>query len=287
MAETPKSDKSEIADAAQLFGDAPTDPPPARAQKPGQKSGEIGGYDLEEGEPVTEEATPLPLPIPEARPKSEAAARRAAMPSLDADATVDQVWSRSAEWGPSVVLLALVGVFVILLVYVTSSDLSLAFVLLLLGSAGMLVLSYPIVITLERPVRITPEQAVNDFYGALSHHMPHYRRMWLLLSSAGRVSTSYASFEGFKAYWKKRLKQLRGERASKFTPLVFKVDEFKSEKSAGQSALDAKFTVRVFLRGHQDEGPIDTIRVDSTFVRGPDKMWYLNRGTLPGARVGT
>ena len=27
---------------------------------------------------------------------------------------------------------------------------------------------------------MTPEQAVKDYFAALSHHVPHYRRMWLL-----------------------------------------------------------------------------------------------------------
>ena len=71
------------------------------------------------------------------------------------------------------------------------------------------VLSYPILITLERPVRITPEQALRDYYGALSHHLPHFRRMWLLLEHGGRISTAYGSFEGFKAYWKDRLANMR------------------------------------------------------------------------------
>ena len=83
-----------------------------------------------------------------------------------------------------------------------------AFLILILGGIAAVILSYPILITLERPVRITPEQALRDFYGSLSHHFPHFRRMWLLLSSAGRISTAYGSFEGFKAYWKDRLGQL-------------------------------------------------------------------------------
>ena len=57
--------------------------------------------------------------------------------------------------------------------------------ILLVGGLGAVVLSYPILITLERPVRITPEQAARDYFGALSHHFPHYRRMWLLLSARG------------------------------------------------------------------------------------------------------
>ena len=34
---------------------------------------------------------------------------------------------------------------------------------------------------------MTPEQAVKDYYAAASHHFPHYRRMWLLLSADGQA----------------------------------------------------------------------------------------------------
>ena len=86
------------------------------------------------------------------------------------------------------------------------------FLLLLVGAVGAVVLSYPILITLERPVRMTPEQAVRDYYAALSHHLPHYRRMWLLLARTGRTSSSYGSFEGFKAYWAEKLRTIKGDR---------------------------------------------------------------------------
>ncbi len=56
------------------------------------------------------------------------------------------------------------------------------------GAVGLLLLCYPLFITMERPIRITPEQAVNDYYAALSHSIPHTRRMWLLLSEEGRYS---------------------------------------------------------------------------------------------------
>ena len=88
-------------------------------------------------------------------------------------------------------------------------------------------LSYPILITLERPVRITPEQAARDHYGALSHHLPHHRRMWLLLERRGRVSPHFASYEGFRNYWNSRIAQLRKGHAGPFSPLVFVVEDFR------------------------------------------------------------
>ena len=115
-------------------------------------------------------------------------------------------------------------------------------------------MSYPILITLERPVRITPEQAVRDFYGALSHHHPHFRRMWLLLSTAGGSRRRYGSFEGFKAYWKDRLGELRAGHASGMTPLVFEVADFKADKSAGKVKIDAEYTLKVWVRGQRKAG---------------------------------
>ena len=104
--------------------------------------------------------------------------------------------------------------------------------------------------------------------------------MWLLLSARGRVSPQFASYEGFKSYWIKRLGQLREGHAGRFSPLVFKVEEFRAEKSAGKTEIDAKFKVKVLVRGRQAEGPIWSLPVERSFVRGPDGMWYLDDGTL-------
>ena len=157
----------------------------------------------------------------------------------------------------------------------------LSFLVFLLGAAGAVLLSYPILITLERPVRMTPEQAVRDYYGALSHHLPHFRRMWLLLGKAGRTTSSYGSFEGFKAYWKDRLQQLKGSQAGAMTPLVFEIENYRGEKSAGQARVDVQFTLKVSVRGQRQAGPIGTFPARISLRRGPDKMWYLESGTLP------
>ena len=159
-----------------------------------------------------------------------------------------------------------------------------AFLTLIVGCIAAAILSYPILITLERPVRITPEQALRDYYGALSHHFPHFRRMWLLLSSAGRISTAYGSFEGFKAYWKDRLAQLRQGHAGSLTPLVFEVADFKADKSAGKVRIDAQFALKVWVRGRRRDGTIHSLPMSLALVRGPDNMWYLENGTLRSDR---
>jgi hypothetical protein len=196
---------------------------------------------------------------------------------------VEQPWSRWAEWGPSLLVVgAWVTVLLILVYFVFAQEFyGLAFVLLLVGGLVAVVLSYPMLITLERPVRITPEQAVRDYYSALSHHVPHFRRMWLLLSTTGRVSAAYGSFEGFKGYWREQVARLHQGHAGPLTPLVFEVIDFKSEKSAGKSRIDATYTVNVSVRGRRAAGAIHSIPGEVSLVRGPDNMWYLETGTLP------
>jgi hypothetical protein len=145
----------------------------------------------------------------------------------------------------------------------------------------MALLSYPLAITMERPVRVTPEQAVKDYFGALSHNVPHYRRMWLLLSSAGRSCPEFRSLEGFQAYWKSTLAAMGDGVPARFNPFLFEIDDFRSEKSKGQTTIDGTFTLRVRHRRLADR-PVRAFRVELGLVKGPDRMWYLNSGTMPG-----
>src|SRR5262249_35957881 len=233
--ERPKSKtEPEIAAAELLFReDSPkTTPKPAPGSSPNPPAESKDVFDLVDEPEASESTAPVPVaPIPAAPRKGEARAPR--MPRADRreDASgpspselVEEVWSRISEWGQTLIVLGVWLALVAFLVYMLLDfGLGPAFLALLVGGAVAIVLSYPILITLERPVRVTPEQAVRDYYAALSHHFPHYKRMWLLLSSAGRVSGSYASFEGFREYWKTRLAQLRAGRASGVTPLKFQV----------------------------------------------------------------
>lgn len=264
----------EPADASLLFQD---DEAPARPG-PSPLTSATGGeatYDLEAGA--------APNPSGATRPAAPEAGRAAGKARNEAAASVDQVWTRGAEWGPTLAVLGVVGALFATLIVLTFSgeNIGLTLVLMLLGGGALLLLAYPIAVTLERPVRMTPEHAVRDFYGALAHHVPHYRRMWLLLSSAGRTSSSYGSLEGFKAYWKARLAALRGNGVGSFTPLVFEIQDFKAEKSAGKTAISATYTLNISARGQRSKGPLATVPIRATFARGPDNQWYLNEGTLP------
>jgi hypothetical protein len=202
---------------------------------------------------------------------------------LDPSTLVEEVWSRAGEWGGTLILVGawMTAVLVVFFFCWGQELYGAGFLALLVGGLVATILSYPLVITLERPVRITPEQAVRDYYGALSHHLPHFRRMWLLLSRAGRISTAYGSFDGFKSYWSDRLRRLRKGHAGSLTPLVFDVEDFKADKSAGKVRIDAEFRLKILVRGQRKAGPIQVIPMRMSLVRGPDKMWYLESGTLP------
>jgi hypothetical protein len=271
-----------MADAGWLAGDDPESssrpaPIPPRPSPTSHESYEVEGPvdPINAPEPI---ALPrAPLPAREDRPTSQR--------EVDPAEAVPQVWTRGAEWGTDLLRIAgvLLGTIALVWLVFDVANSTLWLLLLLIGLVATVVLSYPLVITLERPVRVTPEQAVRDYYGALAHHVPHLRRMWLLLSAAGRSSGEYGSFEGFRRYWKRRLAELRGGKVPASTPLVFEITEFQSDRSADKRTATARFQVEVSARGRRAHGPLATIPVSCTLVRGPDNQWYLDRGTLPGA----
>jgi hypothetical protein len=286
--------KPEIAAADWLFKDDPGVKSPKQSHIPALSSGPSEVFDLADGPGPDELAPPIP-PVPErektaAKPREGRTERTHDKPRLEPSALVEQTWSRSAEWGPNLLIVGgwLVLVFCVIYFYLSGLEhmIGPVFLALVLGGLVAVVLSYPILITLERPVRVTPEQAVRDYYSALSHHLPHLRRMWLLLSTSGRISNAYGSFEGFKGYWRDRLRNLREGHAGQWTPLVFEIVNFKADKSAGKTMIDAEFTVNVSVRGQRNAGPIHTIPMRMALVRGPDKMWYLENGTLTRASKG-
>jgi hypothetical protein len=262
----------EIAAAEWLFQDGPGT---NSTQQPGPviPAGQVEGFDLADARDVT-------------RAPSAAGAATQRQPAsrmtLEPSPGVLQPWTRAAEWGPALLVLGSWSAAVLLLVYFAlgAEAYGLATMLLIGGSVVAAILSYPILITLERPVRVTPEQAARDYFAALSHHLPHHRRMWLLLSARGRVSPCFASYEGFKNYWNTRVGQLRQGHAGPLSPLVFVVSDFRAEKSGGKTEIDGKFTVNVFMRGRRSAGAIANFAVERNFTRGPDNMWYLDDGTL-------
>lgn len=289
--ETEKRGEPEIAAAELLFRDQPgpsrSAPSGAGASAPVEagESFELADApdDLGASDPPVAPIPTVDRPAPRARESARPRPRESY--PIEPGAAVDIVWSRGAEWGPNLVVVGgwLAGLAIVLYVLTGWEWYWLSFLVLMLGGLGAVVLCYPIFITLERPVRMTPEQALKDFYGALSHHVPHYRRMWLLLARSGRLSSSFGSFEGFKAYWDEKLQTIKGNRAGRWTPLVFEVEGYRGDKSGGKSQVEVKFTLKIYIRGKRQDGPIASIPAQVSMARGPDKMWYLECGTLPHA----
>ena len=284
-APSPPPDSSDDFELVEL----PPDPPDVPVRPPAAKANAAPTPE----KPAEPQADPRPRPragrvappTPEkpARPQADSRPRPPAGRVAPPRPAVEEVWSRAAEWRQTLLVLAAwaFAMFGLLFFAATAELFEMTVLVLLLGFVGGIVLSYPILITLERPVRITPEQAARDYFGALSHRFPHYRRMWLLLSTRGHTSKHFASFEEFRAYWVGLLNRLRESYAGRFTALVFRVTEFQGEKSAGRSEMDVRFKLKVLVSDREDEKPVLAVVLQRSFVRGPDEMWYLDDGTLP------
>ena len=282
----PQDDRP-IADASSFLDDhrpEGDDPGPSTVPDP-----ETGGYDLAERDPISDPGPGLgagtPAPSPGKSPRPVPRPRPADRPKAElTPAPVNQPWSRMAEWGPALSRIGLALLATAVLAYLGASIggwlLSAAIVAVGLGTAVLL--SYPIAITLERPVRMTPEHAIRDYYMALAHHAPHYRRMWLLLSSAGRAEPEFSSYSAFRSYWGRLLAELKADRGGVMNPLSVRIEDYKSEKSAGLDAIEASYSIALYHRGRESDGPLHSARAETTLSRGPDRMWYLDDGRLPG-----
>ncbi len=273
---TPPPDSSDDFELVELPPDPPEVPVRPRAAKAAPISEKPAG-------PQAAKAKAAPISEKTAGPQADSRPRPRAGPLAPPRPAVAEIWSRAAEWRQTLLVLAAwaFAMFSLLFFAATAELFEMTVLVLLVGFLGGIVLSYPILITLERPVRITPEQAARDYFGALSHRFPHYRRMWLLLSTRGRTSEHFASFEEFRAYWVGLLNRLRQSYAGRFTPLVFRVTEFEGEKSAGRSEIDVRFKLKVLVSEREDERPVLAVALQRSFVRGPDAMWYLEDGTIP------
>lgn len=305
-----------IADASSLFDDDADEPnwgrkpshtprakpaaSPPKPVEPPPTAVPLGGeYDVEGLDP-DDDAPPVPrTPVRptrakaaegpgERRPRASIPASRSGSDddqeerqAPDPEDGVGEVWTRWGEWGPTLTKMGIVAVVMVMLAYFAGASL-MAFLIVVAGIVTLVALSYPIAVTLERPMRLTPEQALKDFYAAASHHFPQYRRMWLLLSDAGRDCAEFDSYSRFRSYWVSRMARVRGNRIKALTPLTFIIKEFRSDKSAGQTVIEAEYTIAVRARGATG-GSAEEYPIEGSLVRGPDKMWYLNSGVLPEA----
>ncbi len=280
----PQRPDGDIADPNAFFGEEPALRSSKRRPEANSSQPIGDGYEIEGGEP--EDVAPPPREIlvpkrtkPSSRPDGEERVKSPSKPIPEPSVSVP--WNRMGEWGSTLIVLALVGMGTLFLANMAlSRSFGSAFLVLLVGGAAFVALSYPISVTLERPVRMTPEQALKDYYAAASHHFPQYRRMWLLLSDPGKTSREYDSFATFRSYWKHRMNRLRGNAIKSSTPLTFVVGDYRGDKSAGKTSTEGSYSLAVGPRGGE---ATMTFSISTSFAKGPDGMWYLNEGALPEA----
>ncbi len=170
----PRQGDPDIAAADLLFRDQPTEKSPERGPRAGSPTGAGEVFDLAGGpepdddkEPAGPVSTGPAAPAP-ARDRAPKVAKARAVDDesgLDPADLVEEVWTRGAEWGLNLIIVAAWLAVVLGVSYMAAMVFELyaiGFFTLIAGLAAAVVLAYPILITLERPVRITPEQAVRD-----------------------------------------------------------------------------------------------------------------------------
>jgi hypothetical protein len=193
----------------------------------------------------------------------------------DEPPTVDEVWSRWAEWKEPL-LWSGGGVAMATLIVFGGPWVAIA-VFLLASAYG----AYHVVISLEVPVRVTPEQAVREFYEAAGHRLPNFRRMYALLTSDGRATSAFSDFADFRAYWQAQVTRLSRSPVW-LVPLEFRIEGFQCRYNGDKTLAAVGYTVRVSPRGKSESSDANAeFQLRNLAVKGPDGQWYLNDGTLP------
>ena len=179
--------------------------------------------------------------------------------TMDPSPGVLQPWSRAAEWGPTLLVLGSWSAAVLLLVYFAlgAEAYGLAMMLLIAGCVGAAILSYPILITLERPVRShagagrsgllrrpvaspaapPPDVAACSSPGDGSHPMFRLLRGFQELLEHERSASSARGMPDRSLRWSSWSRTSAPRRA------------------AGRPRSTRTFKVKVFVRGRRGRGP--------------------------------
>jgi hypothetical protein len=145
--------------------------------------------------------------------------------------------------------------------------------------AGLAIMGYLIAISLDRPVRTLAEQGVREYFEALDHHLPNFRRMYLLLTDEAKQVPELSTYSRFRAYWMYRLALLRPPEAGT-RPVVAKVKKFNAQYNSSRTWARATYILEFYLRGLEGE-PVATFDMKADLVKAADGMWYLNEGRIP------
>ena len=262
----------------------PLSPPdhPADSISPGtDPPSDEEAYELEE---TNAPAAPSPVPTEQppvaekltftAKPRT----RKQVKPTATEDKVKPQVTQLWSQWDELryVLMIPLTLVVLGVVAFMPNSRVLVGVFMVLAGLAGA---GYLVAISLERPVRVTPEQGVREYFGALDHHLPNFRRMYLLLTDDAKEVPEFHTYQCFRAHWNYRLAQIRPAEAG-FRPVVAKVKKFNAQYTHSRKWASATFVLEFSLRGLEGE-PLTSYKMNCDLVKAPDGMWYLNEGRIP------
>ena len=264
----------------------PLSPPePSGTQRPSSPdSVSHAGGEAQESEYVLEEPEPSDSSTFHAPPEAAAVPKRKAREQDHAQGAtakrkpkprVSRPWNLQAELKP-----VLVGpLALIVLGLVTCTPASHVFVGVLITLAGLALTGYLVAVSLDRPVRVTPEQGAREYFECLDHHLPNFRRMYFLLTDDAKDSPEFATYPRFRAYWKFRLARLRPADGG-FRPVAAKLTNFNAHYNRARNWARASYTLEFRLRGAEGQ-PLSSYELTGDLVKGADGMWYLNEGRIP------
>jgi len=154
------------------------------------------------------------------------------------------------------------------------------FVPFLIFSSALAYGAYQIVISLEVPVRVTPEQAVREFYLAASHRLPNFRRMYALLTTRAKRSPEFSDYASFRTHWMSQISRI-GSHPTWFVPLEFRVERFRCRYNGEKNMAHVKYYVAGTPRGRSHSKSDEAFEACHLAVKGPDGQWYLDGGVGP------
>lgn len=244
------------------------------------------GYELAETAPLPKSPSPEPTPAPPSAAEGRVAepqppavkktGRTAAKPNpKPVKPRVTGLWNQRGDLGR----LAIVPIVLVVLgILICTSPMN-VLIGVFTSLAGLAMLAYLVAVSLDRPVRVTPEQGVREYFEALDHHLPNLRRMYLLLTDDAKQVPELSTYRRFRAYWIYRLALLRPAEEG-MRPMVAKVRKFKSQYNRNRTWARASYILEFYVRGLEGES-VATFEMNSELVKAADGMWYLNEGRIP------
>jgi hypothetical protein len=256
-ADSPEAERHTDAGEAAEYRLADPEPPAASPDTPDIPQQETDGAESTFLASTDEGERPVPEKFPDPPPQ------------------VSHVWSRWVEWKEPIIGASMGVAIATLIVFAGGYVATLTFLVALAYGA------YCIITSLEIPVRVTPEQAIQEFFAAAGHRLPNFRRMYGLLTDDGRRSTAYSDCAQFRAYWRERIGRFSGSPVW-LVPLEFRVEGFRYRYNADKTMATVRCVVKIGPRGRPESAkPAAEFEVRTLVVKGPDGQWYVNDGTLP------